>query len=224
MNVTCKNREVILREQEPAAMQALARHAESCTECARQVQAWNSITLSARQMQKSWESPDLWPRIRQALAEQSHKMPEESRWNLAGLWENFGRHWQTAAALLVLLALTASGAWLLWRGDETVPTATQTPEAERRLLSDQAARKVEEAEAAYIRSIEDLAKLAEPKLERSTSPLMASYREKLVLIDSAIAELRSNIEQNRWNAHLRRELLSLYQDKQRTLETVLQER
>jgi len=224
MNVTCKNRGDILRKQEPAAMEALARHAESCAECARELHLWNAISQTARQMQKSWESPDLWPRIRQALAEQAHKLPEESRWNLARLWENFGRHWQTAAALLMLLALTASGGWLLWRGDETVPTTTQTPEAERRLLSDQAARKVEEAEAAYIRSIEELAKLAEPKLERSTSPLLASYREKLLMIDSAIAELRANIEQNRWNAHLRRELLSLYQDKQHTLETVLQER
>jgi len=224
MNVNCKNREDILRQQEPAALETLARHAEGCAECTRELEVWNSMTVAARQMQRSWESPELWPRIRQSLAEQAQRMPEESRWSFARLWENFGRQWQMAAALLVLLALTASGAWLLWRGDETVPTTTQTPEAERRLLSDQAARKVEEAEAAYIRSIHELAKVAEPKLENTSSPLMANYREKLVLIDSAIAELRANIEQNRWNAHLRRELLSLYQDKQHTLEEVIQER
>ncbi len=223
MNANCANREDILREQEPAAMNALAQHAEACGECARQLQAWHAISRAARQMQKSWESPELWPRIRQALAEQDQRAPEESKRTLTGLWENFGRQWQAAAALLVLVVLTVSGVWIVLR-DNAGPAATRTPEEERRLLSEQAARKVEEAEAAYVRSIDELAKLAEPKLERSASPLLASYREKLVLIDSAIAELQSSIEQNLWNAHLRRELLSLYQDKQRTLEAVLQER
>lgn len=224
MSVNCKDRETILREQEPAAFDALGQHAKGCAECARELEAWSALSLAARQMQKSWESQELWPRIRQSLAEQAQAMPEESRWSLARLWEDFGRQWQTAAALLVLAVLTASGAWWVLHQPTVGPSATQTPETERRLLSAQAAHKVEEAEAAYIRSIDDLAKVAEPKLENASSPLLASYREKLVLVDSAIAELRANIEQNRWNAHLRRELLSLYQDKQRTLEEVIQER
>jgi len=63
----------------------------------------------------------------------------------------------------------------------------------------------------------------EPKLEQPASPLMISYREKLMLIDSAIAELRAGIERNRFNAHLRQELLAIYQQKQRTLQEMMRE-
>jgi hypothetical protein len=42
-----------------------------------------------------------------------------------------------------------------------------------------------------------------------------------MLIDAAIVECRANIERNRFNAHLRRELISIYQEKQRTLEDVM---
>jgi hypothetical protein len=52
---------------------------------------------------------------------------------------------------------------------------------------------------------------------------MMSYREKLLLLDSAIAECRAQIERNRFNARLRQELLSLYQEKQRTLQQVMKE-
>jgi len=49
------------------------------------------------------------------------------------------------------------------------------------------------------------------------------YREKLLLLDSAIAECRARIDRNRFNALLRRELLSLYQEKQHTLQQVMKE-
>jgi hypothetical protein len=62
-----------------------------------------------------------------------------------------------------------------------------------------------------------------PTLEAPRSPLLLSYREKLMLIDAAIGECRAQVEKNRFNAHLRRELLSIYQEKQRTLEQVLEE-
>ena len=70
----------------------------------------------------------------------------------------------------------------------------RTPhETQKRLLTEQALRDIESAEAAYIRSIEKLSKLVEPKLEQATSPLTLTYRERLMLIDSAIAELRAGI-------------------------------
>ena len=50
---------------------------------------------------------------------------------------------------------------------------------------------------------------------------MMSYREKLLLLDSAIAETRARVERNRFNARLRQELLSLYQEKQSTLQQVV---
>ena len=42
-------------------------------------------------------------------------------------------------------------------------------------------------------------------------------------LDDAIAECQSNIDRNRQNAHLRKQLLAMYSEKQQTLEDVLRE-
>jgi uncharacterized protein involved in exopolysaccharide biosynthesis len=72
-----------------------------------------------------------------------------------------------------------------------------------------------------VQSIDNLAKLAEPMLDQSSSPLMANYREKLTVLDAAIADIRDNLERNRLNARLNAELASLYHEKQQTLQEVL---
>ncbi|MGZ7081074.1 MAG: hypothetical protein ACXVJT_16790, partial [Thermoanaerobaculia bacterium] len=82
---------------------------------------------------------------------------------------------------------------------------------------------VEQAVRAHVRSIAQLERVAEPKLEEPATPLIVSYKEKLVLLDDAIAECERNIQQNRLNAHLRKQLLSMYLEKQRTLQEVLRE-
>jgi hypothetical protein len=102
--------------------------------------------------------------------------------------------------------------------------APSPEDPQRRLLTERALRAVETSEADYVASIERLAKVAEPLLENPGSPLLTSYREKLQILDAAIADCRSEIDRNRFNAHLRRELLSVYQEKQRTLRALLEER
>ena len=44
-----------------------------------------------------------------------------------------------------------------------------------------------------------------------------------MLLDDAIAECQAGIDQNRNNAHLRKQLLAVYSEKQRTLQDVLRE-
>ena len=51
---------------------------------------------------------------------------------------------------------------------------------------------------------------------------MDSYREKLLVLDSAIDELRSQEGQNPSNAHLRYQLLAMYREKQGTLQEILE--
>ncbi|HVX30931.1 MAG TPA: hypothetical protein VHA53_10665, partial [Nitrolancea sp.] len=55
------------------------------------------------------------------------------------------------------------------------------------------------------------------------TPLMVSYKEKLMLLDDAIAECQQNIDNNRQNAQVRKQLLAMYSEKQRTLQDVLRE-
>jgi len=49
---------------------------------------------------------------------------------------------------------------------------------------------------------------------------MANYHEKLLVLDSAIVTFGASWP-NPSNAHLRYELLAMYQEKQRTLEEIL---
>jgi hypothetical protein len=83
---------------------------------------------------------------------------------------------------------------------------------------------VERAQSAYVQAIDKLAADAKPQLENPDTPLLANYREKLLVLDSAIDDLRAQTGQNPSNAHLRYELLAMYQEKQRTLEEILEEK
>jgi hypothetical protein len=89
------------------------------------------------------------------------------------------------------------------------------------LLTDAALQDVEKSEREYVRSIDNLARVAQPRLAAAATPLLLSYRERLLLLDNAIAELNGQIEQNRYNTHLRRQLLGIYAEKQQTLREVM---
>jgi len=222
MKVECKDFDRIVREGDAAERQAMVTHAETCPDCREQLKLDGEISLAAQAMRKSWGSPELWPRIHQALAEQAEAAARAPR--RAGVWSWLGaaaQHWQAAVAAIALMVIAGSGAWV-WRHRAPAPVA-QTPDAQRRLLSYEAAREVETTEANYVAAIDRLSKLAGPQMANPSSPLMASYKEKLLVIDAAIADCRVNIEKNRYNAALRQELLSMYQQKQSTLEDVLRE-
>jgi len=228
--VGCNDRERILREAEPDALRALAAHAAACAECREELALWNEISAAAHTMQKEWESPALLPRIRQRLAEESQAPPQrESLWSLPALWRGWGRGWQMAGAMAMLVVLSVSTLWIVSRYVQPLGTpppaqlARGATPAEQRFLTEEALRELEQSEKVYLRAIDRLAKLAEPKMEKSSSPLLASYREKLLVLDAAIAELRAQADGNRFNAHLRTELLSVYQEKARTLEAVMRE-
>ncbi len=220
--MNCSDLEHVLRDAQPEELRAFERHAETCARCAEELRAWNELCVAARAMHKEWASPHLWPQIQQALAAESQVARARPRTrSVAHLWANAWRQWQVAVAVLALAVVSVSGAWLLLRHPE--PPVTSTPEAQRRLLTEQAIHQAEQAEAAYVASIEKLSALAQPKLENPATPLLASYREKLLLLDAAIAECRAQTDHNRGNRQLQDALLSMYQEKQRTLQEVVRE-
>jgi ATP-dependent exoDNAse (exonuclease V) beta subunit len=97
-------------------------------------------------------------------------------------------HVALAAAGMLALALMLLQPW---RGSTLMNSKTSS----RELLTDNALKEVQQAEQAYTRSIDRLATIATQELERSSSPLAAAYREKLTVLDSAIAELKTNVRQ-----------------------------
>lgn len=189
----------------PELMVEAREHLRHCPECRRELRLWNEISETARQLHEDWESPDLWPRIRRELADQPRTR--------SGWWSDW-KVWTFAASAVVAVAL------LIWlnRPNSFSPAAGS---GARDFLTDQALSDVERTETAYRASIENLSRLASTKLQDSNSPLTAAYREKLLLLDSAINDVRTNIERNRFNASLQTELAALYREKQRTLQDVL---
>ena len=218
MNVTCKNRDRIFEDGTESEWAALESHAASCASCAEELRAWKSLSLAAAELREYTESPALWPRIHQALAEQAADMRERrERWSWRSLLANRSLSWQTAAAAAFVVVLMVSAGWVLRPIND--PAIRQGS-----LLKSKALTEVEHAESAYVQAIDKLAADAKPQLENPATPLMANYREKLLVLDSAIDDLRAQTGQNPSNAHLRYQLLAMYQEKQRTLEGILEEK
>ena len=206
MTLQCNELDDLLFDASPLAMETAARHAATCAECAEKLAAWNEIEATAKSMRGTWQNDLLWPRIERALAnERQQQRRPRAKWL-----------WQIAAGLLLTVGL---GGTVLY----TVRVQTHDAAFDRDILRLTAMDEVEKAERSHIHAIERLEKLADARLEGAQTPLLVSYKEKLMLLDEAIAECQANIEQNRQNAHLRKQLLAMYSDKQQTLVDVLRE-
>jgi hypothetical protein len=220
MNVTCSDRERIFEDGTPAEWAALEAHAASCLLCAEEVRAWKSLSVAAKELRDYSDSPSFWPRIERALAEEATKKAQR-----AGLrrWFSFlpslSLTWQTALAGAFVLILTVSAGWIYFHRSIVDPNPDH-----QSLLKSSALREVESAETAYERAIDKLATEAKPQLDSPATPLLANYHEKLLVLDSAIADLRAQAGLNPSNAQLRYQLLAMYQEKQHTLEEVLEAR
>jgi hypothetical protein len=205
-NITCTQLDDLLFDASPLAMETAARHAETCAACAERLADWNDISETAHSMRGTWESDMLWPRIERALRKEREQQRRTST----------RRIWQIAAGLLLSIGVAATFFYALRMQNRAASFDTH-------IFTVAILDEVERAEREHVQAIERLEHLAEAKLDEAESPLMVSYKEKLMLLDDAIDECQTNIDQNRQNAHLRKQLLAMYVDKQATLQDVLRE-
>jgi len=197
MSITCSELERAL--ENPDLEADVLAHADECERCREQVRVWKEISRLAPELHEKWDSPGLWPRIKDALAAEAPARRPAPWWR-----------WAIATAAMAALAV---GLLQPWRSPRP---------ADRVFFTEDALEEVERAEAAYARSINDLAATVGDDLNRPPTPLAAAYREKLLVLDSAIEDLRAAVECNRANVHLRTQLASVYREKKRTLEDWLQ--
>ena len=202
MNITCDRLDELLLDGDALAMETAARHAAGCPACAETLASWNDLSATAASLHETWQSDLLWPRIERSIR------AEGRRRTVARLWQ--------VAAVLFLAAFVGAGTWLGLRTREA-------KQFDARILRVDALDDVERAEKQHVAAIDRLEGLAQTKIEDPASPLMISYKEKLLVLDDAIAQCQTAIDHNRQNAHLRRQLLSMYSEKQRTLQDVLRE-
>jgi hypothetical protein len=217
MNVTCSDRDRIFEDGTAAEWAALEAHAASCPVCEEEVRAWQSLSVAAKGLRDYSDSPSFWPRIERALAEEAVRTAQRAgRKSWFSFLPSFSPVWRTILAGALVLVLAISGGWLIFH-----PSGPAV-ENDKSLLQSSALKDVESAERAYERAIGKLAAETKPQLEDPTTPLLASYHEKLLVLDSAIADLRAQAGMNPSNAQLRYQLLAMYQEKQHTLEEVLE--
>ena len=198
MTIKCTDIDHLLMEGDELALATAAKHAEECAACAGKLADWNEISATARGMRASWDNDMLWPRVERAIARERRR--------------GWTQLWQVAAALAIFAGLAGA----IWY-------TASVRNFDAAILRASAVDEVEQAERQHVAAIDRLETLAEPKLETPETPLMVSYKEKLMLLDDAIAECQTGIERNRNNAHLRKQLLAIYSEKQRTLQDVLRE-
>jgi hypothetical protein len=215
----CRNLDEALRTEAPSLLAAMEAHAEGCAACRRELSEWKELRAAGPSLKKAWDSPRLWPQIHQALAEESQKAGSAG----AAAPSASGLRWLPAAAMVALFGIATAGLWVFRNSGGREPLTSSWQASRAPLLTDQAFDEVEAAEKTYVASIQKLSRLAEPRLANTASPLMVNYREKLNLLDTAIADLKSSIDQNRYNTHLRKELIAAYQEKQRTLQNLMKE-
>jgi hypothetical protein len=219
MNIACEDRDRILEDGTPAEWAALEAHSANCAACAEELRAWKAISVAAKELRDYSDTPSLWPRIERSLiAEDATKKQRAGRWSWLSLGFGLSLGWQTAAAAALVLVLTVSAGWLYLQPPKPVSGGDQS------LLKSPALAEVERAQAAYEQAIDKLAADAKPQLENPATPLQANYREKLLVLDSAINDLRAQAGMNPSNAHLRQQLLAMYQEKQQTLQDILEEK
>lgn len=219
MNIKCEDRDRVFEDGTPAEWAALEAHSANCPTCAEELEAWKALSVAAKEMRDYSDSPSLWPRIERALTEEAAgKKQRTERWGWLSLGFGLALGWQTAAAAALVLILTVSAVWIYVHSPKRVDHGDQS------LLKSPALAEVERAQTAYEQAIDRLAADAKPVLENPATPLQASYREKLLVLDSAINDLRAQAGMNPSNAHLRQQLLAMYQEKQQTLEDILEEK
>jgi hypothetical protein len=175
------------------------------------------LSVAARLLHREWDSPGLWPAIEAGMRAHDGGQTPRSKPTMRGI-----ARWQAVAAAAAIALTLGPSSWLGWRWFMLAPKPDQATlqQHRERLLTEEALAAIEESETKYIQAIDELTRLAAPRLDMPDSPLLVNLQERLSAIDGAIAEYRAEIARNRFNAHLRQQLLWIYQEKRRTLEQI----
>jgi hypothetical protein len=192
-------------------------HLKNCAACRREYRLWIEISSVAKDLHQEWDTPELWPAVRKKLAAEPKPKP-------APVWWREWKAWAVAATVLIAAGvLFFLQPWNRSAVPVTGSDAARVAEIPkgRDFLTEQTLQEVEKAESAYRQSIDKLSHLAEPELQKPVSAVAVNYREKLLMIDSAIAETRANLDHNQFNVRLRTALADLYREKQQTLRELL---
>jgi len=184
------------------------RHARHCEACKKLIELDVRVLAEARGLKQTIAAPLLWPKIENSL--RAAKQAKQRKW--AEVFEvRTGVVLRLAAVLILAIGV---GAYFFLRHEP----------GSSRLLAGTALKQVEEKERDYEEAISEMERLAEPQLAKLDADLMVLYRDRLETIDAQIVRCKAAAARNPANAHIRRYLLAALQDKQQTLQELVEYR
>ncbi|HWZ84625.1 MAG TPA: hypothetical protein VN032_00395, partial [Thermoanaerobaculia bacterium] len=121
MKASCRDLEKALSGSDPERAAAFEAHATACAACAKELAEWRRISEAAPSLRRAWDSPELLPRIRQAIAEESVRVREDdaapaaapSRWS-----------WLPAASIAALFLIATAGLFVFRNGGGRDPLSS----------------------------------------------------------------------------------------------------
>jgi predicted anti-sigma-YlaC factor YlaD len=182
----------------------IARHIEVCPRCARELERLKSLLERARDLPKTIEPPrDLWPGIEARI--QSHAVPPQRQrhWSIRPRWVFAG----TLAAAAVIAAVVLSPP-----GDSRKGEVVASQEA-RSYVPSYVPPLVSALEYQCMGAGKQLLGSVSSGANPLGAEVAAAVEQNVRLLDLAIAETRSALEENPWDPQLLQMLTSRYQRK-----------
>lgn len=196
------------------AAREMTAHLESCAGCRDALESLRSLKAAAAALPDSLEpGRDLWPGIEGKLGARRaglfsfgarRSAPGEHRTSMAWGWPA-----GLAAAAVVLVALTATITMVVMRnGTEPAPSRAAIAPAGGAVLAS-----YREAESEYLRATEDLRVVLEQRRGDLAPETVALLEENLRVIDEAINQMWTALENDPGHARNRHLFNRLYQKK-----------
>jgi hypothetical protein len=184
-------------------------HLESCDECREAYALDGLIEGEARKLPAPEVSPWLWTRIENELKREKEKSRSIG---LAEILSHiFSPKQHLVYKIAALLVMSVGVSYLFFFR----PTGTEP--ASMNFLTSSALSRVEEREKEYEQAIAELEKVTQSLVASADTDLLLLYRDKLETIDAQIERCKEALTHNTADAHIRRYLLTAYQDKKETL-------
>jgi hypothetical protein len=198
---------------DPAERRKAAEHAAGCPQCAAKLAGFAELGRLAGDWRQSPPEPSLAleARLEDALMGGDPRSHGGRRFSIA------------IAAAAVVMALAGGFLFELQRRGSG-PVATSGS-----ILASRALDEAEDAERQHARAIAKLEEAAMPMLERAGDPALPAkdaqrllaYRNRLRYLDSTIAEVKSYLDENPYQAKARSVLLASYVEKTEILREVV---
>lgn len=196
-------------------LEALREHLGQCPSCRRELEGMRSLIASARRLSNEVDLPrDLWPDIERRLSIR----PWSGRAHfLSGSFDLGWLRLVAAAVLLLALSLPMALRWAESRAQLAAqPSTVEDAGAERLAGFSQQARSADGVLAAR----RDLLTLLERHRDVVDAQTIQVLEENILLLDRAIGELSSALNEDPRNRNLRLLLAARYQQEMRLLQKV----